>query len=151
MNIFNNLKNSNFTNFFPAVDVNAKTEPCRPSPCGPNSQCKDIKNQAVCSCLPTYFGSPPACRPECAVSSDCPFNRACINQKCVDPCPASCARNANCKVVNHSPICFCKAQFTGDPFTFCFFNEGATFFSFATHQHFYYALYSKFINHIPFA
>lgn len=99
-------------------------EPCSPSPCGPNSQCRNVNNQAVCSCLPTYLGAPPNCRPECLVSSECPSNRACINQKCVDPCPNSCGQNALCRVINHSPICNCRPRYTGDPFTRCFFIEG---------------------------
>jgi len=94
--------------------------PCQPSPCGPNSQCREVNGQAVCSCLPTYIGSPPGCRPECTVSSECPQNRACVNQKCVDPCPGTCGINAQCSVINHSPICSCTTGFTGDPFTRCF-------------------------------
>jgi hypothetical protein len=86
--------------------------PCYPSPCGPNSQCKSINNQAICSCLPTFIGSPPGCRPE--------SNEACTNQKCSDPCVAVCGKNADCKVINHSPICTCRPKFTGDPFTHCF-------------------------------
>ncbi|KAL1451865.1 hypothetical protein WDU94_006201 [Cyamophila willieti] len=91
------------------------TNPCQPSPCGPNSQCREVNHQAVCSCLPNYFGSPPACRPECTVNSDCPLDKACVNQKCVDPCPGSCGQNANCRVINHSPVCSCKPGFTGEP------------------------------------
>ncbi|XP_026684041.1 LOW QUALITY PROTEIN: neurogenic locus notch homolog protein 1-like, partial [Diaphorina citri] len=95
------------------------TNPCQPSPCGPNSQCREINNQAVCSCLPNYFGSPPACRPECTVNSDCLQSKACFNQKCVDPCPGTCGQNANCRVINHSPICTCKPGFTGDALVYC--------------------------------
>ena len=94
--------------------------PCNPSPCGPNSQCKQVNNQAVCSCLPNYSGSPPGCRPECVVSSECPINKACVAQKCQDPCPGTCGVNSECNVINHSPICICKQGFTGDPFTRCY-------------------------------
>lgn len=94
--------------------------PCQPSPCGPNSQCREINEQAVCSCLPEYIGSPPGCRPECTVSSECPQDRACINQKCADPCPGTCGLNANCKTINHSPVCSCQISYTGDPFTRCY-------------------------------
>nr|CAD7617395.1 unnamed protein product [Timema genevievae] len=72
-------------------------DPCIPSPCGPNSQCRQVNGQAVCSCLPTYIGSPPGCRPECVVSSECLQNRACVNQKCIDPCPGTCGLNARCE------------------------------------------------------
>lgn len=94
--------------------------PCQPSPCGPNSQCREINQQAVCSCLPQYIGSPPGCRPECTVSTECPHNQACINQKCKDPCPGTCGLNAQCQVINHSPICSCRQGHTGDPFLRCY-------------------------------
>lgn len=94
--------------------------PCNPSPCGPNSECRVNNNQAVCSCKSSYLGSPPNCRPECVVSTECSLTRACVNQKCVDPCLNSCGVNANCRIINHSPICFCNNGYTGDPFTACF-------------------------------
>jgi hypothetical protein len=93
--------------------------PCSPSPCGPNSQCREINGQAVCSCVPGYIGSPPTCRPECVTSSECSLNEACVNQKCIDPCPGTCGLNARCQVVNHSPICSCPPKYSGDPFTRC--------------------------------
>lgn len=99
---------------------NEYVNPCVPSPCGPNSQCREVNGQAVCSCLPTYVGSPPGCRPECVVSSECPLDKACANQKCVDPCPGVCGQNANCRVNNHSPICSCSPGYTGDPFSRCY-------------------------------
>lgn len=91
-----------------------------PSPCGPNSQCKEISGQAVCSCLPEYMGSPPGCRPECVVSAECATNKACHNRKCVDPCPETCGTNAECRVYNHNPICSCRNGYTGNPFTRCY-------------------------------
>lgn len=97
----------------------AYTEPCNPSPCGPYSQCRPVNGQAVCSCVPGYVGSPPACRPECIVNSDCGRNEACSNQKCRDPCPGTCGVGARCEVVNHNPICSCPPRYTGDPFTRC--------------------------------
>lgn len=93
--------------------------PCNPPPCGANSQCQVVSGQAQCSCMPNMIGSAPNCRPECTVSSDCQSDRTCINQKCVDPCPGSCAPNANCRVVNHSPVCGCLEGFTGDAFRDC--------------------------------
>lgn len=93
--------------------------PCSPSPCGPNSQCREINEQAVCSCLPNYIGTPPGCRPECVVSSECPLSNACVNQKCIDPCPGTCGLNTKCNVINHSPICSCIPGYSGDPFTRC--------------------------------
>lgn len=109
-----------FCNIIPEEPKPQPTNPCNPSPCGPNSQCREVNGQAVCSCLPEYIGSPPGCRPECVVSSECPQNKACINQKCADPCPGTCGLNAKCTVINHSPICSCQAGNTGDPFTRCY-------------------------------
>lgn len=93
--------------------------PCNPSPCGPNSQCREIQGQAICSCLIGYRGSPPTCRPECVTSSECALNRACSNQKCIDPCKGNCGVNAICQVINHNPICSCPSGFGGNPFSRC--------------------------------
>lgn len=97
----------------------APRDPCNPSPCGPNSQCRNIDNHAVCSCIQNFIGTPPSCRPECVVSSECSPTRACVNQKCTDPCLGSCGIGARCEVINHSPICSCAEGQTGDPFQSC--------------------------------
>lgn len=93
--------------------------PCNPSPCGPNSQCREINGQGVCSCVQGYIGSPPTCRPECINSLECPLNEACSNQKCNNPCIGVCGHGAKCTVVNHSPICSCPSKYEGDPFRMC--------------------------------
>lgn len=93
--------------------------PCVPSPCGPNSQCRSIGNLPSCSCLENFFGSPPNCRPECTINSECPSNLACIQTRCTDPCPGSCGINAQCNVINHIPTCTCLEAYTGDPFASC--------------------------------
>lgn len=93
--------------------------PCNPSPCGPNSICREINGQATCSCILGYIGSPPTCRPECVISAECPLNQACVNQKCIDPCPGTCGLAARCEVINHNPICSCPPKYTGDPFIRC--------------------------------
>lgn len=95
------------------------SNPCNPNPCGPNSQCHETKDIAVCSCLPEYKGSPPTCRPECSTSSECPLNKACNNYKCINPCNGACGIRAMCEVVNHNPICSCPIDYIGDPFTRC--------------------------------
>lgn len=100
--------------------VEVEVNPCHPSPCGPNSQCTERNKQAICTCLPQFFGAPPNCRPECVVNSECPLNKACVNQKCVDPCPGVCGQNAMCTVLNHSPYCTCQDGFSGNPFTRCY-------------------------------
>lgn len=93
--------------------------PCIPSPCGPNSHCHNIGNNAQCSCLPNFSGSPPNCRPECVINSECQSNMACINEKCRDPCPGSCGLNALCQVTNHNSICYCPEGYTGNSFEVC--------------------------------
>lgn len=107
-----------------SVQKPAHVNACFPNPCGPNSQCREGNGQAICSCLPNYIGEPPSCKPECLLSSDCASNKACINQKCVDPCPGPCGQQAECRVFNHNPICSCRSGFTGDPFTRCFSKPG---------------------------
>lgn len=98
-------------------------DPCHPSPCGPYSKCRTFNGHAVCTCLDICIGSPPNCRLECIVSSDCRPNKACINNKCQDPCPGTCGVNAQCQVVNHNPVCSCGSDFTGDPFVRCFVED----------------------------
>lgn len=93
--------------------------PCIPSPCGPNSICREINGNAVCTCAPQFLGSPPSCRPECTTSADCAKNRACYNQKCIDPCPGVCGTQAICQVYNHNPICTCPEKYSGNPFIRC--------------------------------
>jgi hypothetical protein len=95
------------------------TNPCQPSPCGANAQCRDVGGSPSCSCLPEFLGTPPNCRPECVSNSECANHLACVNQKCVDPCPGTCGQNAECRVVSHSPNCICPAGFEGNPFTAC--------------------------------
>lgn len=101
---------------------NVVTNPCQPSPCGPNSLCRVVDSTSVCTCLPTFLGSPPNCRPECTISTECAFNLACISNRCNDPCRSSklCGSNARCETINHNPICSCPPSFTGDPFITCF-------------------------------
>lgn len=96
------------------------TNPCNPSPCGAYATCREQNGAGSCQCLPDYFGNPyEGCRPECILNSDCPSNMACIQNKCKDPCPGSCAPNAECKTLNHLPSCNCLNRYTGDPYRFC--------------------------------
>lgn len=118
--VVKNCLNNTLIQRYIIIVSDEKREPCKPSPCGPNSQCTDNNGQAVCSCLPQFIGTPPNCRPECLVNSECGSNRACVNQKCVDPCIGTCGRDAQCKIIHHSPICSCANGFTGDPFIYCF-------------------------------
>lgn len=95
------------------------SQPCLPSPCGPNSECRVVGGGPSCQCRPNFVGSPPNCRPECTVNSDCSPSQACVREKCTDPCPGSCGSNAQCMVLSHVPICSCFEGYTGDPFNGC--------------------------------
>lgn len=100
----------------PSIQVN----PCVPTPCGPFSTCQDRGGYPSCTCMPNYIGSPPYCRAECSINSDCTGNKACIREKCQDPCPGSCGVNALCTVIDHIPACTCPDGYTGDPFRNCY-------------------------------
>ena len=107
---------------------NTKAKEDEPNPClscGPNSQC-EIQYQengiakASCVCFPNYVGDPlTGCRPECLLNTDCAKTEACVNGKCVDPCPNTCGLNAICTIKNHFTVCECEAGFTGDAFKSC--------------------------------
>jgi len=100
--------------------VQETATPCQPSPCGANAVCREQNGAGSCSCLSEYIGNPyEGCRPECVLNTDCAPNRACIRNKCQDPCPGTCGQNADCQVVNHLPSCTCRPGHTGDPFRFC--------------------------------
>ena len=68
-----------------------------------------------------YIGDPNlACKPECVLNTECPTTQACINQKCVDPCPGTCGLNAECRVAIHRAVCTCIRGYEGDPFRQCY-------------------------------
>lgn len=98
--------------------------PCVPSPCGLYSQCQIQGTSSSCSCLSQYIGTPPNCRPECVSNSECPYNLACINMKCKDPCPGACGENSLCRVFSHSPMCYCTHGYTGNPMVQCVIQQG---------------------------
>lgn len=110
-----------FNNFISVpVPTEGPLDPCNPSPCGANAVCKERNGAGACVCLPEYFGDPyTGCRPECVTNSDCTRSKACVNNKCVDPCPGTCGLNAECFVLNHSPSCSCITGYTGDPTRAC--------------------------------
>lgn len=70
--------------------------------------------------MPNYYGDPYInCRPECIQNSDCPRDKSCANTKCVNPCIGTCGLNSECRVVNHSPICTCLFDYTGNALRAC--------------------------------
>lgn len=59
--------------------------------------------------------------PECRTNTECPSDKACINQLCQDPCSSnSCGLNAECITINHHPSCHCQHGLAGDPQAQCF-------------------------------
>ncbi len=70
-------------------------DPCYPTPCGQNTICRRSQNRAICECIPGYYGNPSGsgCHAECTISADCSRDKACVNNKCVDPCPGVCGQN----------------------------------------------------------
>lgn len=130
------------------IVVHVEPDPCNPSPCGPNSLCRSNNGKASCSCLPPNKEGPNGCRPECVVSSECPANRACVNNKCIDPCSGVCGIKARCETINHSPICSCSPNDSGDPFVRCFnvpsklFWSAPLYFPCTLHQTHYICIYT---------
>lgn len=53
------------------------------------------------------------------VNTDCDSNKACMANKCKDPCPGVCGNNAKCQTINHIPMCTCLPGYNGDPFKYC--------------------------------
>ena len=116
------LPNSaNFNLFFhKAPKEYDQLDPCNPSPCGSNTICKEKNGAGSCTCQDQYFGDPYiGCRPECVSNNDCSREKACVNNKCIDPCPGVCGLNAECRVTNHAPACYCFAGYTGNPLSSC--------------------------------
>lgn len=104
----------------PRIIHDENVDPCVPNPCGANTECRRNNQVGSCVCLTGYFGNPyEGCRPECVLNSDCPSNKACIQNKCIDPCPGTCGTNAECYVQNHLPNCNCLNGYTGNPFRYC--------------------------------
>lgn len=103
------------------VPDNNTVQPCTPNPCDPSASCDTYGNQfAICDpCFGSNGINNPACRPECVLSTDCAFDKACLRNKCVDPCPGSCGVNAECSVYLHDPICRCVNGFEGNPYEHC--------------------------------
>ena len=59
---------------------------------------------------------------ECQNDMDCPDNRACIGNQCLDPCVIDdpCGTNAQCETTSHRPVCRCPNGWAGDPHTECY-------------------------------
>lgn len=59
--------------------------------------------------------------PECRTNTECSSDKACINQRCQNPCSSNrCGLNAECITINHHPSCHCQSGLAGDPQLQCF-------------------------------
>ena len=119
------LENESILNFhlsYYAVPPSVVEKPklCDSNPCGTSAQCAEKNGAISCVCPNDYIGDPyVSCRPECLINTDCQKHQSCSKSRCVNPCTGSCGINADCRVVNHIPICSCKESFTGDPYGSC--------------------------------
>lgn len=112
-----------------SVSKDIPRHPCNPSPCGPNSICRERDGAGSCTCIDEFYGDPYlGCRPECVMNTDCAMDRSCFNNKCVDPCSGVCGQNAECRVTNHAPSCSCLPGYTGNPLHACTPVLSKTFF-----------------------
>lgn len=78
--------------------TNTTSEPCHSDPCGAHNICNVYGNNvALCDpCAGPNSYNNPQCRPECLSNTDCPFDKACIRNKCQDPCPGVCGGKFAC-------------------------------------------------------
>lgn len=102
----------------------AKSSPCEPNLCGPFANCRISGDSAICSCRQGYIGAPPNCAPECTINEDCANDKACVREKCLDPCRGSCGANADCRAMNHLAVCTCPLGYSGNPFINCYPAKG---------------------------
>ena len=57
---------------------------------------------------------------QCQRDEDCPFDKTCKSNECVDPCPLTiCGSRATCKPQRHKGICVCPPGLQGNPYVSC--------------------------------
>ena len=57
---------------------------------------------------------------ECKVNADCPLDKACVSNECINPCrQTSCGDRAECKVDYHQSRCVCPPGLQGNPIVKC--------------------------------
>lgn len=100
------------------------------NPCARTAECLAENHRALCKCPAGFTGDPFInCikeqiikGPECRTDSECSAITACLNEKCQNPCAERnpCAGNAECKVSQHRPLCYCPIGWGGDPQIQCY-------------------------------
>ncbi len=94
---------------------------CASQPCHASAFCTPQAGRAVCACPSDRIGDPykTGCRANgtCPLgNSDCPSEAVCLDGRCSDPCDAGlCGPNAQCRTLNHSPVCSCLPGFNPNP------------------------------------
>ena len=70
---------------------------------------------------PPTLSPPTTPRPECRVDDDCPNDKACFDNFCKNPCivRTPCGVNADCRPVDHLPVCTCLPGYQGNPTLQC--------------------------------
>ena len=57
---------------------------------------------------------------DCRRDDDCPFDKTCKSNECVDPCPYTiCGSRARCEAERHKGICVCPQGLQGNPYISC--------------------------------
>ena len=59
---------------------------------------------------------------ECRNDNECPYDKACYNEKCLNPCtngPTQCGQGAQCFAQQHRANCACPAGTQGNPMISC--------------------------------
>lgn len=64
----------------------------------------------------------PTTQPECKSDTDCPGDKACVNRRCQNPCILAnpCGTDAECKPLQHRPVCRCRDGWSGNPQILCY-------------------------------
>lgn len=94
---------------------------CGEKICGENTDCSQRGKVFKCVCKKDFYGDALiGCHPECRINSDCPFDKACMRNKCVNPCNENiCGLRATCEVRNHRGVCSCRPGLTGNAYLEC--------------------------------
>lgn len=90
--------------------------------CGERAICNGINHKALCQCPSGFSGNPyTACvLLGCRSDAECPTTKACINNKCDNPCEKTvCGRNEICQVYDHRAECSCPPGYVGDSIKGC--------------------------------
>ncbi|KAB7496769.1 hypothetical protein Anas_09923 [Armadillidium nasatum] len=92
------------------------------NPCASNAECYAEQHQAKCRCPSGLKGDgyTQCLVIGCRANSNCPPDRACINNQCKDPCLENpCAPTSECLALNNQAMCRCPPGTYGNPQVRC--------------------------------